>query len=426
MNLRHFILLRFLFFLVIITTFFSCNKTNKYDLGEGLNQNNAGVRLLTNIPVNAVTIKSNPEATDEALYQLGGDYYDPYFGRHKAILMQEFFREKVAAFDGTVVLDSIVWSLAYVAHYGDLNAAGRTQVFNVYEITGDFTSANTFISNEDPYKYTNASKLIGTYSAYINDTVVRLKLSNVFGERVLNVLKQSGSISNELKGLMLYPYNPGQTLGQGVIFSFDLLDAASKLLIYYHDDSGGIEVFDGLISTPATATYSTQHASLFSHDYSSSVFADQLTGTVNNPDHIYIQSMNGTDAKIDIPIIETFKDSGIIIINKAEIIFKIDASITDLTKYKTIDKMYLLPVDSSGITLSIKDLSEIIVVYGGNYDPVNMQYKFNIGRYVQDVLNGKIKNYGMRLFAAESKIKSDRTILKTKENIIFNLTYTKF
>ncbi len=425
--LRALILVRFFFFLLIVTTLFSCNKINKYDLGEGLSQNNPGVRYLPNLPVNAVTIKSDSEATGRTFYQLGGEYYDPYFGRNKAVLMQEFFREKVATFDGTPVLDSIVWSLSYKSYYGDATALNGTQIFKVYEITGGLTSDNTYYSNGNPFSYTNATSIIGTYSVapYLTDSVVRIKLSNTLGDRVLNVLKQSTVISNELKGLMLYPDNPAQTVGQGAIFSFNLLDQKSKLLVYYHDDSGVLELFDGLNATGSTNTqFVTQRASLFSHDYTNAAFAPQLNGTATDTNHIYIQSMTGTSAKIEFPILNQFKDSGKIVINKAEVIFTIDEAISDLTKYTENTRLYLLPANETTGTFSIPDQQDFIPY--SNYDPTTHQFKFNIGIYFQDVLNGKLKNYGMRLFAAESVTTAQRTILKTKGNIIFNLTYTKF
>ena len=107
-------------------------------------------------------------------------------------------------------------------------------------------------------------------------------------------------------------------------------------------------------------------------------------------------------------------------VNRAEIIVKLkDGYGTPLANHSSL---LVYAPDSLGRNTLIPDVFELGGFVGGNY--ADGEYKINIARYVQRILNGKSKNYGIYLVASGSVSNAQRTLLKGAGNVRFNLTYT--
>ena len=84
-------------------------------------------------------------------------------------------------------------------------------------------------------------------------------------------------------------------------------------------------------------------------------------------------------------------------INKAELILPVDPSSIsgNDSVYSPSAKLVATLADSAKGPLVMPDYFEGSTYFGGDYDATNKVYKFNIARYVQQVLNGTRVNQGL-------------------------------
>ena len=208
----------------------------------------------------------------------------------------------------------------------------------------------------------------------------------------------------------------------GGIFYFNLLASQSKMTLYYKNAIADSLKYDFVFS-PARARMSH-----FEHDYSSATdVQSQLSDSTNGTDKVYIQSMAGVKTKIRFPHITDYIKDGMIIINKAEVEITVAESSTD--HWAAPSKLLLLGVDSVGNALFLADQFEGSSYYGGDYSSSTRKYKFNIAYYLQNILTGKTKDYGLYLAVSGGSVQANRAIIYGGTSPIskmkLNLFYTK-
>lgn len=424
-----------LLFFFLIAFSFACNKTDQVGLGVAPESDKPGVRFNNSYRVGAYTQREDSLRTDEPAFNLLGTYVDPLFGKSEAAFASQFrLSTHNVNFGPSPTLDSLILSLSYVGYYGDVSSTNGIQNIKVYELTTAIDKGTNYYGNADfssmydPQELANISiQPRPTDNVLVNgvsqDPQLRINLSNTLGNKFINA-SGTGALANDeglaslFKGLFVTALNASQTSGQGAILHFDLLNSDSKLTLYYKDSNGAPATYDFIINSDCA------RINLFKKDYSNAVFAGQLNQSSTDSSLVYIQSNGGTTVKIEFPFIQSLKDSGTIIINKAEVIFEADADAGAVLK--PTDQLYLLPLDANGKVKIIADQLESSSFYGGFYDPVTHQYKFNIGKHLQQVIYGNETDYGWVLAAGNSASLCSRVVIKGKNNIKFNLTYTKF
>ena len=161
-------------------------------------------------------------------------------------------------------------------------------------------------------------------------------------------------------------------------------------------------------------------------DYSGTVIEAQLNDSTLGSESIYVQTMGGVKAKIDFPHLDQMPDS--VVINKAELVLPYDYFTSD--PYSPQDKLYLLRMDSTGQTFFTEDFSEGEILHGGVRDNANKEFRFNIAKYVNNVLTGLVPNNGLFLISTSSMITSNRVVINgstsaNKNKLKFILTYTE-
>ena len=137
--------------------------------------------------------------------------------------------------------------------------------------------------------------------------------------------------------------------------------------------------------------------------------------------------MAGVKTKIRFPHIMDYIKDGMITINKAEVEITVADSSTD--HYDAPAKLLLLAVDSAGNPLFLADQFQGSSYYGGDYNSSTRKYKFNIAYYLQNVLTGKTKDYGLYLAVSGGSVQANRAIIyggtSTISKMKLNLFYTK-
>lgn len=429
----------FLQFSFLLMFFFSCKKQNNLGLPD--NPEPAfSAKYITGLPAKAITVKHDIVQTDGVATSLLGSYYDPYFGKVKAGFATQFFLPGAnVTFAESLTLDSLVLSLAYT---DDPNSYGIQDKFKgmlhvkVFELTKDLSTHEAYYSDKDMSSYYDAANPVAdiytfpeTKSAvYINGQnqapQLRIRLSNSLGNKLLkapsSAYVDNTSFNTFFKGLILTVENDFQKTGEGSIVYISPYNSYTKLALWYNN-SGTHGSYDFLIRDLVSA-----RVNLFEHDYTATEIAPQLNGTNTDTSLIYIQSMAGVRSLIKLPFLESFmKDSGRIAINRCEIVFKPDLA-TVTAEYPLFDQMYLFGVSEKSDSLIYIDDFTDGIKYGGVYDVAKQEYRFNVTRYVQQVISGSYEDRGLYLQGSGSAIKANRVIIKGNENILINLTYTKF
>jgi hypothetical protein len=77
----------------------------------------------------------------------------------------------------------------------------------------------------------------------------------------------------------------------------------------------------------------------------------------------------------------------------------------------------------------LPDANEGDSYLGGSYNSTTQEYRFNIARYIQQVLTGEKNNNGLYLLAGNGSINANRVVLggagSSTLPMKLNITYTK-
>ena len=358
---------------------------------------------------------------------LGQINSDPFFGKTDAKLFLEL-KPATNKFSfgnkpDSLHIDSVVLVLDYVETYGDPTIP---QTVNVYEIPQSSVFGDTAFSIRKS-DYPKAG-LLGSRTfepRSLNDSVkvykdttanqLRIRLDDAFGQRLLNYDTSStigkgayfsdSAFQTYFKGFAL------ESTSGNAIIGVNLQGANTKLAIYYKDDNGDspVEKWDTAVAYFSFAgNANSASANYIKRDYTGTELAAAAGGTA--PDNfVYIQSTPGSFATIKIPGLAGLNNS---VIHRAELIMEqvyhfsdtlfpptklyLDAYDSSVSAYRTIP--YDVSFDASG--------NSNLAVFGTN--PINTKdpsgnsiknWRFNLTRYVQHVVNDTEPVYALRLFA---------------------------
>ena len=359
---------------------------------------------------------------------LGNITNDPLFGTSSGTI---FAQLKPATYrysfgfsnpDSLVGLDSVVLVLKYVHTFGD--TVGPQSV-NIYEIdqASDFKRDSSYLIRQNNITYSN---LLGTatYSPiYLDDSIhlfkdsashqLRIRLDDAFGQRLLAYDSSSTSTNNayysdstfnlKFKGFAIVPGGTGNAL-----IGIDL--TSSKLAVYYKYKHGTLD------TAVANFTYNSGFsaaANYIQRDYTGSQLQAYQGGTIPQ-DLVFVQTQPGTFAKIKTPGLSTLNNR---IIHRAELIVTqafndpLDNILTPpsylyLDAYDTAAKLYRpIPFDITFPDQTTGSLIPSNTSFGfsgkSKSDGANTvkEWRFNISRYVQNVVMGKQTAFDLRLYA---------------------------
>jgi len=142
---------------------------------------------------------------------------------------------------------------------------------------------------------------------------------------------------------------------------------------------------------------------------------------------LYLQAMSGLMAKIKIPYLSNLKDSSTIAIVKAELIIPVDNY--DAYTLKTPAKLLLVCYNSSATYEFLTDYYVGTAYFGGTYYESDKTYRFNISRYVQQLVDKTRTDYGLAIFVSDNRVSANRVIIrgpKCKNNgMKLSITYLK-
>lgn len=401
-----------------------------------------GVLYTDTISVVSYTVNENRIRTDETFFNLLGSYVDPIFGLVEASFCTQFLLPIPNIDFGNpndLQVDSMVLSLRYQGYYGNTDP----QTFKVYELTQNISPSDVYYSN-DTVAY-NPIEVGALYNHVPNTTDsvfvdganrephLRIKLKNSFAQKFINASGTSDLSTNEaftafFKGLYIKTDNV-HVPGKGGIFYFQPLSGISKLTLYYTNTSTNISSSQDFVINEISARFN-----MFKINYgfiNNSPILAALNDTSIGREKVYVQSMGGVKTKVYFPYIKNIAASGNVIINQAQLVLSVNEEGTGTTQYGPHARLTLAAARADGTNAIIIDQLEGENYFGGNYSSSAKEYRFNITRHIQRLINGQVaEDHGLFILPSGGAVNANRTVLhgsdkNNPKHIKLILTYTK-
>jgi hypothetical protein len=355
---------------------------------------------------------------------------DPIFGTTEANLaMTVSLPEGNLSFGTSPVLDSAVLVLKYADFYGD--STGTSYQLDVHQLELPLLSSVTYYNTTGHSFNTQVLGSKRINRVFLKDSVtvqnivkgqadgqkkvpaqIRIPLDPAFiTANVLNAganaLATTSAFNNFFKGLYV-TVNKQQTTGPGGVMYFDLAtEGSSGLQLYYKTTSGS--TVDTTSRTLNIAHGSSPVAANFFHNYAGTPVEAQLNSTHQVASNTYVQGLAGLKTKVTFPFLTNLKSLGNVTVNKAELVVDVQGGEVPFTP---LPRLFMYRTDIAGQKQLLPDVSDFDfrnitdVEFGGYYNPNRKRYVFAITSYVQDIINGKLKQFDA--FLAPADILADK------------------
>jgi hypothetical protein len=422
-----------------ILFFSSCTDKDTIGLNEQPGSDELSVLFSDTSTVIAFSQKEDSVRTDEAIYNILGSYIDPVFGKTTASIYTQFrLPTNNVNFGTPLTLDSLVLSLAYRGYYGDTTTPLKVRV---YELTENLFRDSSYYSDRvmagievgsaifKPRPSDSVKVLGKKYAPHL-----RIKLNSSLAQKFFYASGQATMADNNafldfFKGLKI---ETDAVSSGGSLLLFDLASSLSKMTLFYKKNATEDSLQFNFVINENCARFNNYNHHSYSHassEFKQNVISvhDTLTSGKKN---LYLQAMAGIKVKILFPYIKNFVTNNQVAINKAELIMNINDLGLSTNPFGPPGRLALVKCNGSGTNTFVIDQFEGDTHFGGIYNSTNKQFKFNITRYVQGILNNTITNEGLYLMVSGAAIYPNRVVLKGTDilnsgRFKLKLTYTK-
>ncbi len=388
------------------------------------------------------TILSSRTQLDEAVsgstlvrYPLGV-MHDSVFGDTEAGTAMTVNIPSVAyRFGKNVVVDSAVLVMPYAnSFYGD---STQKYTFTVKQLAVDLTEQTSFLTSipwgtktsvvlgqrVEKAQYPNTKFKVMNIVTGKPDTAVtvapqiRINLDptmilNKIVNLDTNVYARNDLFINKFNGLYVSVTQKTPTAaGAMAFFNFATntdVNNGAKLQIYYRKDGLSAGTKDTVSAIFPIDNLTSPVVAEVKHNYANTPVKTQLDNAPTSPENTYVQGLSGLKNKIsfDFSGFKTLLGGSKVSINKAELIVYLAPE--DDTYFKPAQRLVLYRKNAAGFTVNLPDNDPAsssnpggdtrpttsTQLFGGYFDSVNRRYIFSVTGYVQDLVNGKIQDYG--------------------------------
>src|SRR5690606_23077363 len=195
---------------------------------------------------------------------------------------------------------------------------------------------------------------------------------------------------------------------QNGILYFDLLNAQSKATLYYRDelnDPGVPKQFEFQINENSVRYTVVEHDHAQALDGS---IVQALQDTSTTADQVYVQSLGGLRAALRFPDLMQHAVDGKALA-KAELIVPIEGEFNPFLTPPA--QLFLFRRNAEGEEEFLPDQLSGVADIDGRYRNDAREYRFNITRYIQAVLNGSLPNNGIEMVPGSNGVTADRAVL---------------
>lgn len=401
----------------------SCTKVDTTDLGNELIpavDNVKTFETILDVQTDNFLFPDTTRITGSSLHALGIISDDPEFGHTEAKIYSAFgpstYGTHPFVVKDSVVIDSIVLSLAYGGLYGDSNSVENLEVYQIDPNPNNFKDSVYRISENDfavlPSVLGNKNVDLKTLNDSLwyrdrKDTVrtineLRIRLDTSFGRQFVNYdtatqYKNDSIFKTYFKGLAIKASNAG---ANNALAYFSLNSTTNTKLTFYTRVTN-----NGVIDTTTTVfAYNNGTQANLIRRVPNHGYANYLNNGAPNDDKVYIQSSPGSYATVKIPGLDTFKNVNRVI-HRAELIIEQIPSAQD-NIYTAPSLMFIDAVNAAGDSSFTIRNDFIYTGQGNGYDVANLggdlknkKYVFNLSRYLQSVVTKQLPYYTLRIYA---------------------------
>lgn len=328
---------------------------------------------------------------------------DAEFGKTQASVFSNFELPSNEINLGVATYDSLILTLSSGSSYGPISGPVDLEVYEVntlienkvYDLINNLDYNATPIGVLNNYKpnYSDSVPVLGVNTS----PHIRIKLSDILGQSFMNQTATSGfkdniNFQNFFKGV----YLKVNGVNSGLIY-INFLGPLSKLTLFYKV-AGEQKTMDFKILN------NSNYVSRFTHNYPAAITINSKNPQGDNS--MYLEGLAGLKAKIFIPYIKNLSNIALI---KAEIVATVENAPFPLPR-----KLHINKEDSFGNILDLHDffLPSFNARYQSNLvnGKIVYQYRINITRHLQKVINNEINNYPLFLYANEASIINDNLV----------------
>jgi len=426
--------------LILLTLPVFFNACKDYEsIGLDLISNPLNLKSET-IAITAYTQLEDSLVVNGAVIHLLGLINDPVFGKTKAGIFTEALPRTLPPVltkihPDSLVIDSVVLSLAYVGYAGDTAVFQRLRVYEIDDIIPlDSIYSNHFINPKRDIEVLNPEfrPFPKRRVFFGEDTIgvsphLRVRLDPEFGRkfvRDMDSLETNNAgfsnydqFRNYLKGLYI---TVDDTNESAAILYFNLASTFSKIQIFYRNQE---KETNNVYELPFGATLNRSYSYFdnFDHQFTSEPLRAQVLDgqTELGKDLLYVQSMVNYKVRIILPPVDELiqNRSDDIAINSARLIIPVDPDYAiDSLNIAQALILYREDGNNAGQLFSLSDqLVTIPGYFGGNYVSRTKEYSFNISRHLQMILENPELNTPLVLRVSGSIQNAGKVVLQGTE-----------
>ena len=348
-------------------------------------------------------------------YSLLGVLNDPYFGESRASFYMQVLLPsnniEINPLDGTDF--SLELSLPYHDSYGDSLFNLETAVYELDENIGQLDTITEVFStqsfNINPYPLGSKIFNVNEISDSIiwgEETVSPRLIIDLSEGPLVNSIINADLTSNEtfiesFKGLYI---NSNESDENGCIVYFNTGGPNCFLRLSYTD----VNLENQVIDFPVGG--SSNRFNYFEHDYSNSSVNEFIETGEPLDSLIYLQSMGGICAEINLDFLENFSDSGYVVSNAVLNI----PTYTDITNELFNPPGYLVLTDYNNEDVAIEG------VVGGIYNASDEKYTFILTNHIQKIISDN-HNSILRLYIGGKNSNAERLLIDNRQGSSLSL-----
>lgn len=379
------------------------------------------VYVTDTLSLDVFTLNEDSLKTDELSLSLAGNYMDPMLGLSRASFYSHIRLSTNNVDFGNIadlVVDSIVLSLVYEGEvYGNLN----DQEWSVKELSEQLYVDSAYFSNRemlvgdelikpgfsvqptDPESYILLSE---------TDSILpqlRLRLDESLAQRFIDA-SGSTDLSNNTNFVSFFKgiYVSSLSDDAGIV-RFDVLHPESRVRMYYRN-----VVEEDTLTFDFNLNADCARFTRYQHDYNGTALQGVDEEPVSGSDLCYIQAGAGVKTRITFPGLMDLNEFNGRTINKAELILPVGSM--DTEAFEPPSTLFALTRNAEGNDIGIPDQVLGVTHIGGIYDDTEMNYRFNITRFLQSVLDGTQDTGELYIVSSSGGVSSRRVVINGPEN----------
>jgi len=398
-------------YLIIGTAIFACNDPNVV----GINLPDSAKFTINNESIEnfvLTTVLVDSLRSDESLNLLLGQITnDPIFGENTGAFCQQMLLpsnniEEIS----NIVIDSVFITYTYSDYYGDLNENDDLEI-SVYELEKSIYKDSTYqffyTPNVGPtYNSTNlaVNKFIIEGDS-ISSSVLKIQLSNSFGEQIINASGTDDMIDDVAFLEFFKGFYVTATSSNTILYLNPTADK-SRFSIFYHEIG-----VDTMLSFDCDFGGDAARINIFNEKTE--------IDTTLNPDYRYIQSMAGHKVKLVFTDLVNIQEK---VEGKAINRVTLDLEVVENNEYDSHEKLFLARETNKGKLVFLTDFTIEGESHFGGVFKQDETYSFNITRYFVQLLNNPEYTDKLYILSTGAAVNANRTILdynKIKINVVF-------